>query len=216
MSLFKYLPKKYLDAFMEKGSLRIGTLHEYRQQEKYGPAVGDPREGFQFTAMDLPGGGEIDFSQRSKETDFFRSIFRIPESPGRHLTVRMESGATFRARSESVEMYIYCVSSEYSELVMREFDCDSCLEIVAPDNFFVAISERVREHATFNSLGSVRYVDRKTRYTTPHTVHPAIMKDPEYSYQKEWRAMWTPVAPPKGPLYVDVPPAIAFARVRSC
>ncbi len=58
MPLYKYLPRRYLDAFLNRGSLKIGTLYEYRQVEAYGHVIGDKNEGLHKTELFLPGGGE--------------------------------------------------------------------------------------------------------------------------------------------------------------
>ena len=46
MPLYKYIPKRYLDAFLNQGSLKIGTLYEYRQVEAYGNVIGDKTKGY--------------------------------------------------------------------------------------------------------------------------------------------------------------------------
>ncbi|MBQ0714438.1 MAG: hypothetical protein KBT56_04645, partial [Paraperlucidibaca sp.] len=79
MRLFKYLPKEYLKAFFRTGSLKLGTLYEYRKVEVYGTVIGDQDEGLHKTELFLPGGGEIELASASPEADFFRKHVLRPD-----------------------------------------------------------------------------------------------------------------------------------------
>ena len=70
--LYKYLKKAHLEEFFENGTVKIGTLYEYRDVESHGSVVGDRDEGLQTTELSLPGGGEIDLASPSPEADFLR------------------------------------------------------------------------------------------------------------------------------------------------
>lgn len=210
--LFKYLPKRYLDAFLTCGSLKIGTLYEYRRTEAYGEVIGDKDEGLHKTELFLPGGGEIDLASNSPEAEYFRKYVLRPDQQDSKVKIILEDGARLVAHSNSQDLYIYCVTSEYSSSVMKEFGCDACLEIVRPTEFFQAISRKIRHKAKFNGLGEIEYMDKTAHYTQPHTIHPAAMKDEKYEYQKEWRAIWVPEKAPRQPLFINVPRAIRHCR----
>jgi hypothetical protein len=206
--LYKYLSKKYLEAFLQRGSLKIGTLYEYRKTEEYGNVIGDKDEGLHKTELALSGGGEIDLATSSPEAEFFRTYILRPDQ--RHLKTKivMADGARLVAHSNAPDLYIYCMTSEYNETVMKEFGCNACLEISRPTEFFAAISHTIRHKGRFDGFGPIQYMDKTTNYLKPHRVHPAAMKDNEYAYQKEWRAIWIPAKQPCQPLFVDVPRAI--------
>lgn len=53
MRLYKYVPRKFSEAFLRKGAIKIGTLYEYRQAEKYNAAVADLDEGAYHTELEL-------------------------------------------------------------------------------------------------------------------------------------------------------------------
>lgn len=213
--LYKYLSKKYLEAFLRRGSLKIGTLYEYRKTEQYGEVIGDKDEGLHKTELALPGGGEIDLAGTSPEAEFFRTHVLRPDQ--RHLKTKivMADGARLVAHSNSQDLYIYCTTSEYNPAVMKEFGCDSCLEIVRPTEFFAAVSRVIRHKGDFDGLGPITYGDKTTHYLKPHQIHPAAMKDTTYNYQKEWRAIWVPKKEPRQPLYIDVPRAIRHCRIHA-
>lgn len=210
--LYKYILKQYLQAFLSRGSLKIGTLHDYRKTESYGDVIGDKNEGLHKTELFLKGGGEIDLASNSPESEYFRKHVLQPEQRDAKVKIILEDGARLIAHSNSPDLYIYCVSSEYSPTVMKEFGCDACLQIFRPYEFFDAISRKIRHQAVFNGLGPVTYLNKTTHYTQPHTLHPAVMKDPEYEYQKEWRSIWVPKKTNNQPLILNVPKAIRHCR----
>lgn len=210
--LYKYLPKRYLEAFLTHGSLKIGTLFEYRKTETYGDVIGDKDEGLHKTELFLPGGGEIDLASISPEADYFRKHLLRPDQQDSRVKIILEDGARIVAHSNSQDLYIYCMTSEYSPSVMKEFGCDACLEIVRPTEFFQAISRKIRYKAKFSGLGAINYMDKTTHYTQPHTMHPAVMKDVKYEYQKEWRVIWVPDQTPRQPIFINVPRAIRHCR----
>lgn len=210
--LYKYLPKKYLEAFLSRGSLKIGTLYEYRKTEAYGEVIGDKNEGLHKTELFLPGGGEIDLASASPEAEYFRKHVLRPDQRDAKVKIILENGARLIAHSNSEDLYIYCMTSEYSPGVMKEFGCDACLEIFRPREFFNAISRKIRHKAKFNGLDPIQYMNKTTHYKSPHTIHPAVMKDIEYEYQKEWRAIWIPDKSRREPLYINVPRAIRHCR----
>src|SRR5437016_1757377 len=43
--LFKYLERRWADAMIERGAIRIGTLHGFRRIEEHGDEIGDRDEG---------------------------------------------------------------------------------------------------------------------------------------------------------------------------
>lgn len=44
-------------------------------------------------------------------------------------------------------------------------------------------------------------------------LHPCMIKDPDYAYQKEVRGVWAPPRKTVEPLYIKVPDAIKYCRV---
>lgn len=91
--LYKYLPKKYLEAFLRHGSLKIGTLYEYRRTEDYGDVVGDKNEGLHKTELALAGGGEIDLVTSSPEAEYFRTHVLRPDQHHLKPKIIMADGA---------------------------------------------------------------------------------------------------------------------------
>lgn len=213
MHLFKYMKKTFLDAFFRHGRLKIGTLYEYRKVEQYGEVIGDKNEGLHKTELSLVGGGEIDLASDTPEANFFKKHVLRPDQQDTKVKIVLEEGARLIAHSHSPDLYIYCMSSEYNPDVMRQFGCEVCMEIIDPEAFFRAISHRIRHQGRFDGYGAVQYMSKDTHYTRPHHVHPAIMKDVEFAFQREWRAIWIPHKSPRQPLFINVPKAVRYCRV---
>lgn len=210
--LYKYLKREHLKAFFQFGSLKIGTLYEYRNEEELGKVIGDGEEGTYVTELLSPNGREIDLSGSSAEADYFRQHVLRPDQWNSKVKVVMEAGASLITNTNSPNYYIYCVSSHFDELVMHQFGCDSCIEIVHPEKFFKAISKVIRHKGGFEGVHRIAYGPKKTDHLNPHGVHPALLKDSEYSYQAEMRAIWKPKKEPQAALFVKVPRAIRYCR----
>jgi len=51
--IFKYLPRKYADTFVNEGTIRIAPIWEFRDQERHGGTIHDAKEGQQrLTKLD--------------------------------------------------------------------------------------------------------------------------------------------------------------------
>ena len=208
---FKYLKKRHLQAFLSHGTIRLGTLFEYRDMERYGPTIGDKDEGRHYTDFHIPGGGIIELGSGTPEANYLEKHSMFKNAKG--LKVQFEEETVLRFVQDCLDAYIFCATQEYNPDVMREFGYDSCIEIIHIEKFFDAISRRVRHKAEFIGGGPIQYGSRRTKYTEPHKRHPAMLKDEEYRNQKEFRALWKPLKPTVSPIVIDVPRSIKFCRV---
>jgi len=210
--LYKYINKEHLKQFLKNGALKIGTLYEYRDEEGFGSVIGDEQEGFHKTELDSPKGREIDLAGDSPEAEYFREHVLREDQKDTKVKIIMESGAKLISQKSSPNYYIYCVTSEYDEDVMAEFNCNACIEILNPDKFFKAISRVIRYKGTPEGVFKIQYGQKTTDYLNPHKVHPAVLKDKKYSSQAEVRAIWNPEKIPRGPLFVNAPKALKYCR----
>ncbi len=202
MTLYKYINKKYLDDIFIHGRIKIGTLYEYRKEEELGLIVGDKEEGQHNTTLGGDEALEIDLGQNTLEAEYFRNHVLRPDQRHSKVKIIMEKGAKLIANTNSPNYYIFCMTSKYSEEVMKEFECDACIEIFNPEHFFKIISRVIRHKATFDGAYEITYGNKTTDHLNPHTVHPAILKDERYINQEEVRAIWVPKKEPKGSLFV--------------
>lgn len=213
MKLYKYLQRKYLEEFLRLGRLKIGTLYEYRNVEALGTVIGDYDEGTRSTELGLNKGDEVALGGNSPEARFLRSgLQTTPKKCSNMKIVSLVDGYNAVLQEHSPELFIYCMTETFDPKVMHQFGCDSCLEIIDAVSFFSAISHRIRHKAKLDGVYPIQYMSRKTSFTSPHQVHPAIMKDNAYLSQREWRAVWVPTKKNIHPLFIDVPRAIRYCR----
>lgn len=211
--MYKYMSKKYVENFFKKGSLKIGTLYEYRDAENLGGVVGDSEEGFHYTEVSFVGEKIVDLHGNSPEAVYLRKSLGIADGSHKN-SVKMiiPAGTKILNSSYAENCYIYCVSAEFDPAVMAAFGCDACIEIINPDAFFLAISKKIRHKGNFETLREIDYSDRRTHFSRPHKTYPALMKGVDYAYQKELRAIWTAKRATVKPIFVDVPQAIKHCR----
>lgn len=185
--LYKYMKLEHAMGLVRKGILRIGTLYDFKNHEKYGPSVGDKDEGKRITYSE----DETDLSRPETVSPFLRKHIRAEE--GKYWKL---SNIRSQVTDKSQNYYIFSVSEEYSHDIMRRMGYDSCVRIDEPEMFFGTIGGWLYKEGKFKEKGFIAarcvYEDRSQHYSKTNRPHPAVLKDPRYSYQKEIRAIWTP------------------------
>jgi hypothetical protein len=186
MQLFKYCRHSHLLSATEAGSLRLGTLHDYRTTGKYGELIADPEDGIKSM------GGTI----RNLTED---SIHLYPAIAG---LIGVEGGGGFgrieigNAKIISPNFLVFSASSIYSDVMHRKWlaeeGYDACYTITSSRLFFRAISAALGQDYTFIGAHSVIYADKLDIATRKAGSHPAFFKrQTEYADQSEFRAIWS-------------------------
>jgi hypothetical protein len=206
MPLFKYCKRQHFEWLQRSGSLRIGTLSEYRNTEQYGTQIGDADEGgFPISGTrrmpagsSLPGGG-----------------------------VRFEGEATATMTGCYVwlphdrDRYLFCVSSVYDEDTHRRLKADpqaqydACYRINDPGPFFGSISRAIADRAQLLGVCFVQYRDGVVDFASPLAyVPPELVKNRDgYAHLQEVRGVWRPLGPPVAPFPIDVREARRFCEL---
>ncbi len=124
--LYKYLHKKHADLLTKEGKLRIGTLYEYRDIEKYGSIIGDEGEGKKALYMDVESEKWTDDNQ----PNFVKSFIKITNG----VSVNLKN--VFFEKSEvSLNYYLYCTTEKFDKNALQDFGYDSCVVIEDPRRF---------------------------------------------------------------------------------
>jgi hypothetical protein len=267
--LYKYLKREHAKSLLTDGILMLGTLRGYRDEERYGPDIGDDCEGVKFShtvpdhiwtpqhsafwlprplhvtpklpvyprldngkLVSLSAGlfdlsGDIEWSDSAvvhiagsslAGATVLRVHKKVPpgdiawpwksspgDSPNRLIRI---SGVTFDARQECDDHFVYATSMIFDLEVLSEPGYDDCVVILDSVRFFAAISESIRSEAEFEGSYRCVYLPR----TVPNSVHPALLKDPQYSSQQEVRALWRPKKPPIAPKIIECPDVTQYCR----
>ncbi|HGD3335382.1 TPA: hypothetical protein ACI4B1_000636 [Enterobacter hormaechei] len=211
MVLYKYMKRKDLLAFLAKGTVRIGTLYDYRKEEEYGGAIGDESEGVYETVLDRGGDYIVNPLHDTPEAEFCRNAFKI-EKDTNFPVIEMQGDAKIIHRSMSPNVYIYCTTLTYDRTAMEEFGYDSCLEIFRPDIFINELTRKLRKKAKYICTSKILYSEKSTSYKEPLDMHPSLVKSKKYTYQCEARSLWAPRDEIQGPIILDVRRAIMACR----
>jgi len=187
-SVYKYLTSENAKSFLEDGYIKIGTLYDYREVEKYGEQIGDRHEGTKT---------EYSHDKEPKKGDELNPLEKKAIKVGPGFTVvnnRVE------VKSSSPDYYIYCVSDSYKESILRKLNedfpdnhYDACVEITSINMLIENINKKLLngKHIGF---GKCHYIGRMHHYTKK-APHPAILKEKKYKYQEEIRIFWNPINP---------------------
>ena len=170
MPLYKYLPEKHVESFLD-GHVFFRPLAYFRQLEESGR--GDPDEA---ARVFRPAGGlEITRSDGDR--------FLLP--------------ASFRSEARAEELFVFCVSRDLDPAMgRRDFKAEWCVEIADVDAFVARLKASMETSATrrrfvrrrvrYYELGDPPVVD----WAIPETM--LFMKQSSYSHQREFRFAFGP------------------------
>ncbi|WP_431622474.1 hypothetical protein [Enterobacter hormaechei] len=210
MYLFKFIESQYLDAFFTNGSLRIGTIYDFKDTIEHTSARGDLNEGKHtiFRAVTH----ELKLSSTENEP-IINEFLKLEDSWG---TIQ---NSIFVTERRSEDSFIFCTSRNYSHTIFNEWYVDSdknnaCYAIINPRKFFKEITLRIQDSVTEYINQDVVYTLDPIPYNSKEAkLSPAITKEiKKYSWQTENRTIWRPKLSPVKliPFVVNVPEAIKY------
>jgi len=175
-------------AFKKSGSLRIGTLHDFRREE-HGSEIGDAKEG----EVTLKTGDETavyDSSNLPSEQEWQRPY--MEERFGEQGIKVIASGGIRHSLSVR-DCYLFCTGTAYDWTTIDEPSYNACIRIDDPQSFCEALICEISAIEPGFHYGTVAYHPRTTLGHNYPGFHPALVKDPAYSHQKEFRFMFQPI-----------------------
>lgn len=180
--LFKYMKSKYMDMFFASGSLKVGTIYDFRDTNKHAGLIGDASEGKK--------------QLRNHIADETWNEHTQPEwSKG---GISLSHGAQIRMVNSPIttiinspDFYVYSTAEAYDTNAMHGLQADSCMIIENPYAFFLAISKTLGQQAEY--LGQFEcFIGGTTTHENDSKVHPALLKEEKFRDQAEVRALWKP------------------------
>ena len=169
--LYKYLPAKYAEAFVQRGEILFRTLSYFRKIEH--AARGDEIEGMHVDAPDHDTSLTV---ERLGKT--FVGRYRVLNSV------------------DQERVYAFCCSRLYSVELQAEFVCDRCVAISDPDTLFLRCRVAARRHLR---LEPPDLIHREVAYYAPNAESPLPITDPHalpflkhetFAEQSEYRAIF--------------------------
>lgn len=190
MHLYKYIESKYLEGFIKHGTLRMGTLYDFRKTEAYNQAIGDANEGKSSQSHYFSHNAPLQHSGQELR-QWANQIVKTPENSNDFIF----EGFNLELGRNSQDFYIFCTSMVFDRNVMQnDFKCDCCIEILDPYAFILKIKKAVRDRAKYVIDQKVIYEKKALAYNQQLAQHPAITKDPIFSNQCEHRTIFSPIS----------------------
>lgn len=185
-TIYKYLPLEFAERLVHSGNLKIGTLLGYQNIEELGSEIGDKDEGISI---------EFSHDKEAKTGDRLNPLESAAIKVGPGMIVM---GNYIEKRHFSPNLYLFCASLSYDKSILKKLNedypedkYDACVKITNLKDFVEEVNTVLSDKGRFIGCFQCTYIDRKFHYTEKR-LHPAIIKDPRYSYQKEVRLIWEP------------------------
>jgi hypothetical protein len=214
MDVYKYAKKKYLKQFTEKGIIRIGTIHWYRDCEN--KKIRDPLEGrTRYTIKPRKESLTLTKEQAQAITNDYTIRGNICISPE----------TTFSDFLNVPNAFIFCTSLSYDKKLLKKFEADGCYKIVEIQAFANEVGKEINKQYPLRliALDKVVYVpskeymitnENKSRIirTTPYNesgvktiyVEDYFTKPVGFQQEAEYRFIFLPLKPSEKDVFVFI------------
>jgi len=192
--LYKYSELRWARALVNEGSIKVGTLSEYRSKEGHDQERGDGHEG-ELTLQSRAG-------RHVYGSEKLPPLLRNPNihiGPGA-LVVEGQGAVTVRSRIP--DLFIYCTSETYDINIGRAFtngEPMGCVQINQPELFFLALDAALRNEVKPNAITLSEpkwercvYEDRRHDWERENLPAIWLLKPAKFQRQSEIRVCWKP------------------------
>lgn len=210
LKMYKFMPSQFVQDFLDKGTVKIGTAAEYRQPDSYNDGRSDTEE---LRRVFAPGNGTF----RLIDIPVLRDLAGA-DYPDNVMVSFEDSTITNEA-----DMYMFCASSKITKLLIKgmaeKFGCDACVEIKDMYRFAYFVTNRALQlqESDMKNLAGGRFLGNPIKYVTfDPTIgssNSPFEKRRQFWWQREFRIVWAGKAPRSGFL-VDVPEIPEFRLAR--
>ena len=203
----------HLETALSRGQFRIGTLHEYRDIDKFGPEIGDDGEGKTVVQLTANEPLAVDLLSDDPRAAHMRTVLKgLDEFPsGSKISIQMEIGSSIARFDGTFDHYMYCVSMKCDLTQMHAFGYDACLRINDIKGFFSELSNCLPNARPI--VGApVEYRDRRIDHTETRASPGAFLKPVAYASQSEYRFLWEPGGHPIAPEIITCPRALRYCE----
>lgn len=209
--IYKYMKKRHAVAFFKEGLIRIGTLYDFRQEEKHGEEIGDKDEGTKTLTTDdyhvidtshpetIPAWLGADFAKAFKLQD------------GARLQIHARDGVHLRLTAP--DQYVFCASHELDGALIRNGEYECCVKISNPLGFFGALTQKLKHKATWLGIGMCIYRPRLILGHEDIGLEPSLIKEERYAHQKEVRGIWEACSEEISPIIIKAKKARHFCEI---
>jgi hypothetical protein len=208
---FKFLNKKFVESFLERGVVKIGTAKEFRIPDGFDAARSDECE---LITEWRPGEAPEEAARTIEVTREHPFISDIGGKihPEQTLRMKFEKRAVVKVHTDA---FLYCVSSEVTEhlrtKMLADFGADACVEIADFEIFAALLSGHRRLAGLCWAAGYVKYQDDDPLVYSGSDV---FKKRTKYTWQREMRIVWTGDGIPDVGEVIEVPSLTSFSLLK--
>lgn len=206
-TVYKYLPREYAEALVHKGRLRLGTLHDFQDEELHGSTIGDNQEGVKHI-YDAP--GLFIAGTGAKMSPLMKAAVggSVPDGT-------IFDRCSFTASQRTPNRWLYCTSRSLDERLYKEFKADTCITITDARSFYRSIFDHLVDRRLGLEMTVIQcvYASRYQDYRQVDSIPPEALKEPRYEVQQEMRAVFVPRKLPIKPVIVDVPLSARYCAI---
>lgn len=181
--LFKHMRAEHAEAALRMGVVRVGTLFDFRRTEHFGHDIGDAVEGYRIDEYPK----DVTFGA-ANQPDWSKQSFKL--APGASLQIQSHG---IRHKITSDNYWIFSLSESMDDVVGRRMcpEYDACIEVIDAHSFIACVSAALPAGVRFEGLFRCIYEPRSQSGDARARVHPALLKNRDYEYQQEVRAVWS-------------------------
>jgi hypothetical protein len=204
----KYTHMQWAQKMVEEGSVRIGTLYEYKTFEEHGGNIYDADEGVRRIGMvDIDGMSWHPYNQAK--------VAYLSDTVGIHMTNCRDCVIAANKQDHASDAYIYSVSGELSHdcAVACHEEYDAFVIIWNIFELGRRISDKLSNSARFLGFSNVIYIDGYAPFDWVGHIPPGRIKQSKFSMQNEFRAIWAPASHPLTPQVLTLGP---LHKICSC
>jgi hypothetical protein len=205
-SIYKFVNREFMEAFFASGSIRLGTLHGFRDTEAHGNYRGDVTEGINRVVQ------RIAHATETVPGSFLHSMIRIG-------TGSVIKDCLFVQERTWPDTYVFCTSATFNEDLFRQWNVsegvDACYEIFDWQGFELEVSKRIASQALPMHSEYVTYVDGDIDGESQvRHIRAPFIKLRDFEWQREYRGAWLHKHPSVDvqAICIDIPDARRFCR----
>jgi len=208
---YKYMESRWAQLLVEKGAIRINPLNYYKNIEKHGKAIGDPKEN----TLEIFSNPEF---KTGNDLNEFEKQFVNIKGDGDKSGITF-SKCEFTKTQHGLPTHAFCLSDTYSKDILEKMNqenlavgnkpYDTCVKIESHVEFVKIISKAAQiAGLEYYGHGNCFYRNRSIAWENwnPRTTPcPAFVKPISYSWQREVRVVFINSNDDLGPIDIEIP-----------
>lgn len=192
-SLYRYSSSRNNQRLLESGSVRVGTLYDFRKSE-HKQGISDPEEGKKTVSHFIDNWESWNPETHNQLHNDAPSAFNIMKFPANSNFILRN--VTFTQVIEDPDCFVHCTAHTLSKSVMDQFEgAESCVEIFDTQGFYSRLTQKLSliVPVTLQIVATVTYSDRAEQWNGQDWgTAPCMIKGRDFTPQCEVRAVWTP------------------------